>query len=416
MNRAWTRWVPAAAVPAVIAAGVLAGSIPARAGDPLPDKSPAEVLALLGQHHTKTFSGTLEQSSHLGLPELPAAGPTSGPVSAGDAASVLELLTGGHTARIFMDGPAKVRFQVTDRMAERNVIRRDHDVWFYNSKDNSAAHLALPQFASDLPLQVPGYPGLPLPVPSDPGAVPAPDQSALDPSTPDYRTPVLPTPEDLAGKFLSKVDSSTAVTVGQEVQVAGRPAYSLELAPRTDGTLLEKVAIAVDGETGMPLRVTVSARGQAEPAFEAGFTSLSLAAPDDAMFTFVAPPGATVKELPVPPLAYPPMMPALPGKPGMVTPDQLPGGAPDVRHRDHPKPTVTGTGWETVVGFPATEGQGAELNEALQNDPLLSQAAVVVPGGWLLSTSLVNVLLTDDGRIFVGMVPADRLQAAAGTA
>ena len=41
---------------------------------------------------------------------------------------------------------------------------------------------------------------------------------------------------------------------------------------------------------------------------------------------------------------------------------------------------------------------------------------LAVPGGRLLSTSLVNVLLTDDGRIFVGMVPADRLQAAAGTA
>jgi len=28
---------------------------------------------------------------------------------------------------------------------------------------------------------------------------------------------------------------------------------------------------------------------------------------------------------------------------------------------------------------------------------------------------LVNVLITDDGRIFVGMVPPERLQAAAGT-
>ena len=78
---------------------------------------------------------------------------------------------------------------------------------------------------------------------------------------------------------------------------------------------------------------------------------------------------------------------------------------------------MTGKGWETVVGFPAaTGGQGAQQAEALLKDPLLSQAAVVVPGGRLLSTSLVNVLLTDDGRIFVGMVPADRLQAAAGTA
>jgi outer membrane lipoprotein-sorting protein len=400
MNRAWKRWVPAAAVPAVIAAGVLAGSIPARAGDPLPGKSPAEVLTLLGQHSTRTLSGTLEQVSELGLPDLPAGAPTSGPVAAGGPASIIELLTGEHTARIFMDGPAKTRVQVMDRLAERDVIRRDHDVWFYNSKDNSAAHLTLPAFAGDLPLQVPGGPGA---LPGQNGSVP------------DHSAQAFATPEDLAAKFLAKVDSSTAVTVGADVQVAGRAAYSLELAPRTDGTLLAKVVIAVDGQTGMPLKVTVSARGQAQPAFEAGFTSLSLTPPEDATFNFAAPPGVTLKELPAP------TMPAVPGKPVMNAPDhgkdKVPGDAAELRRHDGPQPTVTGEGWETVVGFPAApDGQGAQLTEAVLKDPLLSQAAVVVPGGRLLSTSLVNVLLTDDGRIFVGMVPADRLQAAAGAA
>jgi hypothetical protein len=460
MNRAWLRWVPAAAVPAVIAAGVLVGSIPARAGDPLAQKSPAEVLVLLGQHNTKSFSGTVEQSAELGLPELPAAGPTSGPVSAGGAASILEFLTGEHTARIFMDGPTKMRVQVMDRLAERDVIRRDGDVWFYNSKDNSAAHLALPAFASDLPLPVPEVPALP-------GDVPGSDLPLPVPSMPILRgkvlpgPPVVPTPEDLARKFLAVVDSSTEVTVGPDVEVAGRSAYNLALAPRTDGTLVEKVAIAVDGETGMPLRVTVMARGQAEPAFEAGFTSLSLAAPDDSVFTFVAPPGATVKELQVPLLPLQPGMPGLPPSPGGITPGVVPDGGPDqptapdqvpvpdkppapdkppvpeqstppdqlpapdkipgrdasLRHRDAPRPTVTGKGWETVIGFPsAPGGQGAAWTESLLQDPLLSQAAVVVPGGRLLSTALVNVLLTDDGRIFVGMVPAERLQAAAGAA
>jgi outer membrane lipoprotein-sorting protein len=403
MNRAWKRWVPAAAVPAVIAAGVLAGSIPARAGDPLPAKSPAEVLALLGQHNTRTFSGTLEQVSELGLPELPAGAPTSGPVSAGGPASIIEFLTGEHTARVFMDGPAKVRVQVIDRLAERDVIRRDHDVWFYNSKDNSAAHLTLPAFARDLPLPAPEGPG------AMPGAMPG-----KDGSVPDRATQAFATPEDLAAKFLAKVDSSTAVTVGPDVQVAGRSAYALELAPRTEGTLLAKVVIAIDGQTGMPLRVSVSARGQEQPAFEAGFTSLSLTAPEDATFNFVAPPGATVKDLQTPPV---PSMPGLPGQPGMMTPDHVPGDGAELQHHDGPKPTVTGEGWETVVGFPAASGgQGAQLTESVLKDPLLSQAAVVVPGGRLLSTSLVNVLLTDDGRIFVGMVPADRLQAAAGAA
>jgi hypothetical protein len=55
----------------------------------------------------------------------------------------------------------------------------------------------------------------------------------------------------------------------------------------------------------------------------------------------------------------------------------------------------------------------AALGKALAQNPVLAQAAVVVPGGRLLSTALFNVLLTDDGRILAGMVPADALQAAA---
>ena len=71
MTRKWLRWMPAVAVPAVIAAGVLAGSLPASAGDPLPAKTPEQVLLMIAQHREKSLSGTLEQTSELGLPELP---------------------------------------------------------------------------------------------------------------------------------------------------------------------------------------------------------------------------------------------------------------------------------------------------------------------------------------------------------
>ncbi|MBT2531089.1 hypothetical protein J7E83_02900 [Arthrobacter sp. ISL-48] len=386
MSRPWLRWMPAAAVPAVIAAGVLAGSIPVWAGDPLPEKTPAQILALLGAHETKSFSGTLEQTSELGLPELPAAGATSGPASAGGAAggaaSIVELLTSQHTARVFMDGPAKVRIQVVDRLAERDIIRRDSDLWFYTSKDNSAAHLTLPAMARDLPLS--------------------------QPQTPAYPTPAYPTPEALANRLLAALDSSTEVTVGPDVEVAGRTAYNLVLEPRTQGTLVGRAAIAVDGQTGLPLRVSVTARGQAQPAFQSGFTSLSLGVPEDSLFSFVPPPGATVKEVQLPPIPH-----------RQVTPDNVPGdavprGVPATPGDKAAKPSVTGSGWETVISIQAAEaGQGSLLSGSLLKDPLLAQAAVVVPGGRLLSTALVNVLFTDDGRIFVGMVPPERLQAAA---
>jgi hypothetical protein len=73
---------------------------------------------------------------------------------------------------------------------------------------------------------------------------------------------------------------------------------------------------------------------------------------------------------------------------------------------------VTGTGWESVVEFPASAAS-AEAGAMMSSDPLLQQAAVAVPGGRLFSTAVVNVLFTDDGRVFAGSVPADRLLTAA---
>ena len=41
------------------------------------------------------------------------------------------------------------------------------------------------------------------------------------------------------------------------------------------------------------------------------------------------------------------------------------------------------------------------------------QLSTAVDGGQLLSTALVNVLITDDGRILAGSVTVERLQAVA---
>ena len=369
--------MPAAAAPVVIAVGALTGSLPASAGDPLPAKTPAQVLELVGTHQVHSFSGTLEQVAELGLPELPAAGKTSAPASAGSVASVIELLSGQHTARIYVDGKDNARVQVVDQLAERDVVRHGSDVWFYSSKDNTAEHLTLPAKNQD-------------PSPSKDG------QGA----------PGLPAPGDLAQQFLSKVDPTTAVTVGPDVVVAGRTAYNLVIEPRTVATLVGKVAIAVDGQTGMPLSVQVTARGADKPAFRSGFTAFSLEAPDQSLFSFTPPPGSTVKDVQVPDKSDQPA--DAPHSGPMTSPDQL---LPQLEAKAHV--SVAGTGWETVVG---TATSAAGTAESLLSDPLLSQAAVAVPGGRLLSTALLNVLITDDGRMYAGMVPPERLQAAAAAA
>jgi outer membrane lipoprotein-sorting protein len=355
MKRRWVRWLPAAVVPVVIAGGVIIAPLAAGAAD-LPAKSPQQVLELVASSDSQAFSGTIEQSSNLGLPSLPSTGPGSGGGSSAqsDASDVLELLTGSHHGKVWVDGPTKVRVAVFDQLAERDVIRNGQDVWLYQSKGQKATHVTLPAHTA---------------------------KSAPDASTPDASTL---TPSALAQRFLKAVDPSTSVTLGKNLSVAGRDAYDLVLTPRTSATLVGSVSIAVDGSTGLPLRVQVDARGQKDPAVEVGFTQFSDQKPAASVFDFKPAAGATVTE------------------------QKLPMGVDAKASGEHPKPVVTGKGWDAIVTLPA-----GSAPSSLTSSPLFGQLTSAVAGGHVLSTSLVSVLVTDDGRVLAGAVPVSALQAVA---
>ena len=104
---------------------------------------------------------------------------------------------------------------------------------------------------------------------------------------------------------LAKLDESTDVSVGTDGRVAGREVYELVLEPRDDDTLVGEVSVAIDGETGVALAASVTARGAEEPAFSVAFTDISFEAPDASVFAFTPPEGTTVTEhaVPVPTVA-----------------------------------------------------------------------------------------------------------------
>ena len=391
MTRKWLRWLPAALVPAVLTAAALTGSYQAGAADSLPQKSAAEIIAMIGHSDVRALSGTLRQTSESGIPQLPAAGPLPSVrpgVSQGLAAAI-ELLGTPHTARIYLDGPSKARLQIMDTLAERDVVRNGKDLWLYNSADNSAAHATLPDPTAAQTRRPPGH------GPADRGPA---DRGRGDngaahngPKTPKPATPGIATPEAIAQRFLAAADPSTEVTVGDATVVAGRTAYQLVLRPRSTVTLVDSVTLAVDSATGLPLGIQLRARGQAAPAFSLAFSDISLSAPESSVFIFTPPRGAAVKEITVPSVA-----------PMQGTKHAAPGTHPAAA-----RPTVTGTGWDTVVGFPA-----GMLPAEVRSDPAFARLAQPVPGGRAITTSLVTVLMLDDGRVFAGLVPLERLQAA----
>lgn len=347
MSRRWLRWLPAVAVPAVIAAGVLIAPLQAGALD-LPDRSAAQVLELIAGSDTAALSGKVHQSSELGLPELPSTGGAAG--ADADAASAMELLTGTHDARVYVDGPSKLRVQVLDTLGERDAVRSGSDLWLYSSQNREAVHAALHSEAPDAAMPTPGVPM---------------------------------TPADLARKALAAAKGNTDVRVGDDVSVAGRDAYQLVLVPSTTDTLVGSVRIAVDAQTGVPLRAQVFARGQAEAAFSIGFTSIDLSAPQASIFAFTPPADAKVTE------------------------QTLPTAAPKDSSAPHgAAPTITGTGWAAVAALPLGTASA-------QQSALLDQLTTAVDGGRAVSTSLVSLLMTDDGRVLVGAVPVSRLEAVA---
>jgi outer membrane lipoprotein-sorting protein len=352
------RWaVPVGAL--VVTGAVMAGSLMsvAQAAPVLPPRTPAQLLAAVAQGQAPALSGTVLETVSLGLPALP---------DTGDPTSMASLLTGSHTVQVWYASPQRYRLAVPESLSETDVVRNGSTVWLWQSTQNTVAEFTVPATAA-----------------------PAPQPSAL-------------TPQQAAQQALNMVGPTTTVSVDSNVTVAGQPAYELVLAPKDSRSLIGQVRIAIDAGNSVPLRLQIFARGAASPAISVGYTSIQFGAPSAADTSFTPPPGAQVTRV-------------------------NPGQSGQQGTQDGDVSTV-GSGWLTVLAMPsagllsgsslpsAQQSQGnAEDAAALQ---ALLGSATYVHGAWgtgrLLRTSLVSVLITTGGTMFVGAVQPSVLYAAVG--
>src|SRR4051812_4240227 len=111
-------WTAAIGVPAVVGAAILVPMAASGAVD-LPDKTPAELIAFVAASEVDALSGTVEQTSDLGLPDLGALTGAMGGSDSGDAPAaadiddLISLVTGSHTAKVYLDGE-NARVQILD--------------------------------------------------------------------------------------------------------------------------------------------------------------------------------------------------------------------------------------------------------------------------------------------------------------
>jgi outer membrane lipoprotein-sorting protein len=363
-----TRWaVPIGAL--VITGGVLAGSLisVAQASPGLPAETPAQLLVQVADSVTPPLTGTVVETTSFGLPSLPG---TANPTS------IASLLTGSHTIRVWYSGPRHFRLAVPAPLNETDVIADGNTAWLWESTANAVTEYSLP----------------------------------ADAKAPDTAPTTAPlTPQQAAQQVLAAVGPTTTVSVDSNVTVAGQAAYELVLAPKDARSLVGQVQIAIDGKNGVPLRLQVYARGASTPAFQVGYTAIQFVTPAPADLTFSPPAGATVSHVNLSDQS------GSSHKPGDVS--------------------VIGSGWLTVLDLPyagltAPGGSGPAPGNGGSGDSSSGDSAALlntllasakpVSGAWgsgrLLQTSLVSVLITDNGRVFAGAVQPSVLYAAAGQA
>ena len=355
------RWaVPAGVL--VITGGVVAGSVisVAQAAPGLPARTAAQLLAEVADSVPPPLTGTVVETASFGLPALPAAG---------NPTSLSSLLTGSHTIRVWYASPGHFRLAAPQSLSESDVIRDGSTAWLWQSTLNKVTKFTLPAHSA---ASQPAVPKQPL------------------------------TPQQAAQQVLAAVGPTTTVSVASNVTVAGQAAYGLVLAPKDARSLVGQVQIDIDGSNGVPLRLQVFARGASSPAFQVGYTAIQFVTPAPADLSFTPPPGSSVTEV-----------------------NMASGGSKATGSANSGVSSI-GSGWLTVLKLPSsalTPGSpapGSSTSSSADGAAVLQAllaSATPVHGAWgtgrLLRTSLVSVLITDQGSMFVGAVEPSVLYAAA---
>jgi outer membrane lipoprotein-sorting protein len=325
----------------------------------LAPRTPAQLLTAIGTSASTALSGTIVQSSALGLPSLPGDDSTA-------SLSWQSYLTGSHSIRVWADGVDKQRLAVIGQLSEADVVHNDRDLWTYTSDTNSATHTVL-------------------------GAGGDQHDSRSDSAEPPM------TPGAVVARLLNVVRPTTSVTLGQSRMVANQPSYTLVIRPRGTGSTISKITIAVDSHHFVPLQVEVFG-SSSSPAFHMGFTKISFSTPPASTFNFVVPRGANVSSNPFTDTGRHhddgEATRAVPGHSSAAT-----------------DPKVIGAGWTSVLelhnGLSAAGGFSHLLDQAT--------TSVGSSGARLLHTALVNAVILSDGRVFVGAVQPTLLEHIATT-
>jgi hypothetical protein len=222
-----------------------------------PERLVASVTAALS--HPLTISGEVETHIDLGLPGVPASlSGEGGPIA---------MVGGSQRFRVW-HAPDGLRVAHLLDVSEQDLVVNRGEAWWWDAADLTATRISFDAARTPWVAWL-GTGGS--------GAAAA----AADPLA-------------LSRAALDQLAPFATVAVNGTARVAGRDAYVLTLTPTSTLTLVGRIAVAVDAEARVPLRLQVFPRDAGDAAFEVGFSSVSYDPIDPAIFEFTPPPGATV--------------------------------------------------------------------------------------------------------------------------
>jgi outer membrane lipoprotein-sorting protein len=185
----------------------------------------------------------------------------------GAGTSADPLLTGAATGRLWLSNNHQLRLELQGNNGDAQVLVDNGSFWVYDPSGNTV------------------YKGT-LPSGSDSGSGSAKDKahSAADaiPSVAQIQTD------------LNRLMQHVNVAGPLPRNVAGQPAYKVEVSPKHDGGLLGDVQLAWDASHGVPLGIAIYARGASTPVLELKATQISYSAVPASVFAIKPPPGAKV--------------------------------------------------------------------------------------------------------------------------
>jgi len=170
-------------------------------------------------------------------------------------------LMSGASGRLWVTGDGHGRIELQSDAGDAQIVWSPTEVTVYDASSNTVYKAALPAKSDTTP---------------DKGA--------------------LPTVAQISD-FLTKAGADVAVSDAEPVDVAGRAAYNVSVAPKHDGGLLGSVELAWDAANGVPLRAAVYAQGASSPVLELAVTDVSYGAVSASDVDIAPPAGAKVVEL-----------------------------------------------------------------------------------------------------------------------